>query len=250
MLCDTLSSSARTHGRDTHRLRAECVHAPRTLEIASWSSSPVRTRMSVSTGEIHTLPSPIVPVRAASTIASATCRAWSSSVSTSSRTFGTNSTVYSAPRYTSVCPRCRPKPCASVTVMPGSPSAVSASFTSSSLNGLTTAVTSFIASSPIRGRPGADEVYADMAGRVRRRRDEVGIGEHAELRHVEALDLDLGRDADLHEVLRDLEDQPHDSPRPDEADQDVEHLRDELAAVAVEQALARSCRSTPFQPTP
>ena len=72
--------------------------------------SPVRTRMTSSTGEIHTLPSPIWPVRAASTIASATRSASPSSASTSIRTLGTNSTVYSAPRYTSVWPRWRPKP--------------------------------------------------------------------------------------------------------------------------------------------
>ena len=34
------------------------------------------------------------------------------------RAFGTKSILYSVPRYTSVCPACRPKPCTSVTVMP------------------------------------------------------------------------------------------------------------------------------------
>jgi hypothetical protein len=51
--------------------------------------------------------------------------------------------VYSAPRYTSVWPRCRPKPLASLTVMPSTPNDSSALFTSSSMCGLMIAVTSF-----------------------------------------------------------------------------------------------------------
>src|SRR6059058_2488554 len=50
--------------------------------------------MTPSTGETQTLPSPIWPVRAASTIASATRPASPSSTSTSMRTLGTNSTVF------------------------------------------------------------------------------------------------------------------------------------------------------------
>ena len=69
--------------------------------------------------------------------AAATTRSTSpSSTRISIRTFGTKSIVYSAPRYTSVCPRWRPKPCTSVTVRPCTPSSLSASFTSSTLNGL------------------------------------------------------------------------------------------------------------------
>jgi hypothetical protein len=37
------------------------------------------------------------------------------------RVFGTKSTTYSAPRYSSVWPRWRPKPFTSVTVMPDTP---------------------------------------------------------------------------------------------------------------------------------
>src|SRR5258706_15478659 len=59
-------------------------------------------------------------------------------------TLGRKSTTYSAPRYSSVCPFWRPKPLTSVTVMPCTPIADSASRTSSSLNGLMMAVTSFI----------------------------------------------------------------------------------------------------------
>ena len=61
-----------------------------------------------STGVTQTFPSPIFPVRADSTITSATWSTASSSTTTSTRTFGTKSTAYSAPRYTSVCPFCRP----------------------------------------------------------------------------------------------------------------------------------------------
>src|SRR5579862_1788511 len=60
------------------------------------------------------------------------------------RVFGTKSTTYSAPRYSSVWPRWRPKPFTSVTVMPETPISDSAARTSSSLNGLMIAVTSFM----------------------------------------------------------------------------------------------------------
>jgi hypothetical protein len=50
-------------------------------------------------------------------------------------------------RYSSVCPFCRPKPFTSVTVMPCTPMAESASRTSSSLNGLMMAVTNFMSNS-------------------------------------------------------------------------------------------------------
>ncbi len=59
-----------------------------------------------------------------------------SGTTTSTFIFGRKSTVYSPPRYISVWPFCRPKPRTSLTVMPTTPAAVSASFTSSSLNGL------------------------------------------------------------------------------------------------------------------
>src|SRR5436853_5511636 len=60
------------------------------------------------------------------------------------RVLGTKSTTYSAPRYNSVWPRWRPKPFTSVTVMPETPMSDSAARTSSSLNGLMIAVTSFM----------------------------------------------------------------------------------------------------------
>src|SRR4029077_4178942 len=67
--------------------------------------------------------------------------------------------------------------------------------------------------------------------------DEVRVAQRAELGNVEPFDLRFLGDADLHEALRDGEDHPCDAPRPDEADDDLEHLRDELArpTAAVEQ---------------
>src|SRR5688572_15033670 len=65
-------------------------------------------------------------------------------MATSILTLGRKSTTYSAPRYNSVCPFCRPKPLTSVTVMPCTPMPDKASRTSSSLNGLMIAVTSFM----------------------------------------------------------------------------------------------------------
>src|SRR5690349_5587778 len=74
----------------------------------------------------------------------------SSSVTTSTRIFGTNSTVYSAPRYTSVCPFWRPYPCTSLTVRPVTPRACRPSLTASSWYGLMTAVTSFMPNPSIK----------------------------------------------------------------------------------------------------
>src|SRR5215475_3138795 len=112
--------------------------------MASGPRSPVRTLTTVSTGTDQTLPSPIRSVCAALTTTPIRSSASSSSHRTSMRTFGTRSTWYSAPRYTSVCPRCLPYPLASVIVRPWTPNACNAALTSSSLNGLMTAVMSFI----------------------------------------------------------------------------------------------------------
>src|SRR5450759_2143424 len=60
-------------------------------------------------------------------------------ITTSILILGKKSTTYSAPRYNSVCPFCRPKPFTSVTVNPLTPNSESASRTSSNLNGLITA---------------------------------------------------------------------------------------------------------------
>src|ERR1700716_851103 len=110
-------------------------------------------RRTCSTGVIHTLPSPILPVRATSTRRLVTRSTSSSSTTMSMRVLGTKSMVYSAPRYTSVWPRWRPKPWTSLTVSPCTPSSLSASFTSSSLKGLMMPVMSFTyLRSPFSGR--------------------------------------------------------------------------------------------------
>src|SRR4029077_16040200 len=94
------------------------------------------------------LPSPTLPVLADFRTASTTWSTRSLRTATSMRVFGTKSTTYSAPRYNSVWPRWRPKPLTSVTVMPETPMSDSAARTSSSLNGLIMAVTSFMSELP------------------------------------------------------------------------------------------------------
>src|SRR5271165_2722605 len=90
------------------------------------------------------LPSPTLPVFDAPTMASMTWSTSSFLTATSIRVFGTKSTTYSAPRYSSVWPRCRPNPLTSVTVMPETPISERAARTSSSLKGLMMAVINFI----------------------------------------------------------------------------------------------------------
>src|SRR5512142_2334278 len=111
---------------------------------ASGPVSPVRMRITCSRSCTKILPSPILPVWADFSIASITRSSWSALMAASSLILGRKSTTYSAPRYSSVWPFCRPKPLTSVTVMPCTPMADKASRTSSSLNGLMIAVTIFI----------------------------------------------------------------------------------------------------------
>src|SRR5207247_5221019 len=90
-----------------------------------------------------------------------TCSTRCSGTTTSILTFGRKSTVYSDPRYSSVWPFWRPKPRTSVTVMPMTPISVSASFTSSSLNGLMMASTFFISNLLEDGEDERGHVRAD-----------------------------------------------------------------------------------------
>src|SRR3989454_1871779 len=108
-------------------------------------------RTTCSRSKTKILPSPIFPVLAAFSMASMTRSSKSSLIAASILTLGRKSTTYSAPRYSSVWPFCRPKPLTSVTVIPCTPMADSASRTSSSLNGLMMAVTSFIFQVSSRG---------------------------------------------------------------------------------------------------
>src|SRR5438105_3470123 len=106
-------------------------------------------RIAVSTGDTKIFPSPMLPVLAAAATTSATLSTNWSGTTTSILIFGRKSTVYSPPRYNSVWPFCRPKPRTSETVMPITPMPVSASLTSSSLNGLMIASIFFITVLPI-----------------------------------------------------------------------------------------------------
>src|SRR6476619_3290435 len=69
----------------------------------------------------------------------------SSPTTTSISTLGSRVTTYSLPRYTAVCPFCRPCPRTSVTVRPEMLSFSSASLTSSTLFGRMMDLTSFTA---------------------------------------------------------------------------------------------------------
>src|SRR5574340_619087 len=98
--------------------------------------SPVRMRITCSPDEMIIFPPPSLPVCAALMIPSTAVSSSPAGITTSTLILGRKSTTYSAPRYSSVCPFCRPKPFTSVTVRPLTPSSESASRTSSSLNGL------------------------------------------------------------------------------------------------------------------
>ena len=76
---------------------------------------------------------PIEPVLAASQIVLIARSTSLSFTTTSIFTLGMKSTTYSAPRYVSLCPFCRPKPRTSATVIPSILAATRAALTSSSL---------------------------------------------------------------------------------------------------------------------
>src|SRR6266852_6427905 len=97
--------------------------------------SSLRIRMASSTRDRNILPSPIFPVLAVFKIVSTTMFTSLSGSTISNLSFGSKSTVYSRPRYTSVCPFCRPWPRTSVTVIPSMPTSRSASLTDSNREG-------------------------------------------------------------------------------------------------------------------
>src|SRR3569832_352001 len=142
-------------------------------------------RTTCSRSYTKTLPSPILPERAAASTASITRSTRSSETAASILTFGRKSTTYSAPRYSSVWPFCRPKPFTSVTVMPCTPMPERASRTSSSANGLMMAVTSFmcapwgrVAGPDVRISEGFLDAQDQRAGTEALR---AGAGQHEEL---------------------------------------------------------------------
>ena len=80
--------------------------------------------------------------------------------------------------------------------------------------------------------------------------DEVRVAERAELGDVEPLDLASGDTRIFMKRFATREDHPRDAPRPDEADDDLEHLRDELAARRRRTGRRDVAAPTPFQPAP
>src|SRR4029077_8576195 len=132
------------HEHRRHPLRLDVGGRFESHHTAFSPISSVRIRTACSTGRTNTFPSPILPVLAAATTTLTAFSTMSSPITTSTFTLGRKSTVYSLPRYISVCPFCRPKPLTSVTVIPSIPSSASASLTSSSLNGLMMASSFFM----------------------------------------------------------------------------------------------------------
>src|SRR5512141_150590 len=169
---------------------------PRRSYRASFPRSPVRIRIASSRSRTNIFPSPIFPVCAAVRIRSTTAGTSSSFTAASILTLGMKSTTYSAPRYTSVCPFCRPNPFTSRTVIPVTPASVSAFFTSSSLNGLMIASIFFMVLLP-SGVPSA------LAGEVPQ--VEVGVGDDRHLVLIEPFDLVLGVDPQPQRHVEELE---------------------------------------------
>src|SRR2546425_9169545 len=201
-------------------------------------------RSASSSGATNTFPSPMLPVLAAAAISATTLSAMASVTTTSTFILGRKSTVYSPPRYISVWPFWRPKPRTSLTVMPMMPAPVSASFTSSSLNGLMIASIFFIAGSPrALGRHGhRRRLRHRRAHRVdeRRRPLDLRIAVDAHLRNVEAIHLDLGADPHPEHDVVHLEEGPRGAEDEHEARDGADDLRHELAGAAVEEASHRA----------
>src|SRR3989454_8500181 len=217
--------------------------------------SPVLIRSACSRGSTKTFPSPMLPVRAAATISPTTRSAAPSETTTSTFIFGRKSTVYSLPRYISVWPFCRPKPRTSLTVIPTKPAPVSASFTSSSLNGLMIAAIFFIdfswrrnafygfstrALRRHRGHPRCPDRGRAHGMHERGRPLDLGIAVGSHLGHVEALQLDLGTDAHAEDEVVDLEEDPGGREDEGEARGGPDDLSHELARPAIEEAAHRT----------
>src|SRR5260221_10147159 len=112
---------------------ARQFHVVERNQIALSPRSPLRMRTASSMEKTKILPSPIFPVLAAALSARTISSARESGAKISSLTFGSRSTLYSDPRYISAWPFWRPWPRTSETVMPSTPMAMRASFTSPSL---------------------------------------------------------------------------------------------------------------------
>src|SRR6267378_6844977 len=221
------------------------------VQTALSPCSPVRIRIASSRRDTNTLPSPIDPVLAAPAMSVTTLSTSPSGTTTSTFIFGRKSTVYSPPRYISVWPFCRPKPRTSLTVMPTTPAAVSASLTSSSLNGLMIASIFVIAASRSvtalgrhhsrhhRLRFAGDAVTTETVHQGAWTLD-LGITVAAHLRHVEAFEFDLWTDPHAEGEIVGLEERVRGNKDEPETRERADDLGNELARPAVEQSAHRS----------
>src|ERR1700682_2739895 len=190
--------------------------------------SSLRIRMASSTRDRNILPSPIFPVLAVCKIVSTTRFPSVSGSTLFSLPFCNKPPGYSRPRYTSVCPFCRPCPRTSVTVIPSIPISRSAFFTESNRDGW------IIASSFIM------EVCAPVTAL---RRYSVlkllcfqVISLFAMLRNVQSLDLLLFRypHARYHIYHLQQDDRPGESEAP--SDQHADKLIAQLSPVPIQPA--------------
>src|SRR5512141_375201 len=209
---------------------------PRRSYKASLPRSPVRIRITSSRSKTKIFPSPIFPVCAAVRIRSTTAGTSSSFTAASILTLGMKSTTYSAPRYTSECPFCRPNPFTSRTVIPVTPASVSAFFTSSTLNGLMIASIFFMVFLPSR-------IPAALAGEVSQ--VEVGVGNDRHLVLIEPLELVLGVDPQPQRQVEELEHDVADDGDVDDVRQRPDALCEELRGVPVEESLHRPGDAVP-----
>src|SRR5487761_1157663 len=191
----------------------------------------MRTASSIE--ETKTLPSPILPELAAARITSTICSARASCANISSFSLGRKSTVYSAPRYTSVWPFWRPWPLTSETVIPSTPMLMSASFTASSLLGWMIASIFFMMISILDSVSSPERQNSSNVCSVY---DILGIAQESEFWQIQAHFFDLPRDPHrLHRIHR-FKDDESGAECPGRADQSTHHLDEKLLGIAVEQS--------------
>src|SRR5262249_19333557 len=181
-------------------------------------------------GSTKTLPSPMRPVLAALWIASTTSATCSSRTMISTFTFGRRSTTYSAPRYSSVWPFCRPNPFTSHTVMPWTPTSDRLAFTSSSLNGWMMASTFFMGASPTGTQKRARSRCSRAPRSFSSEREVVTL--LPVLRDVEALALLIFIDTQAKGRICDLQDEERAGGREQPRNRDRKELIEHLGRVA------------------
>src|SRR5437899_231894 len=208
-------------------------------QIARFPRSPVRSRTASTTSSTKIFPSPRFPVRAVRSMASIACPTRSSWMTTSIFAFGTKSTMYSAPRYSSLWPFWRPKPFTSLTVMPLTPTELRASFTSSTREGRMIASIFFISALSQR----AHQRAAASARRLVARKllADHRTAEHVRvlrvLRKIQSGDFVVLAYAHADQRVDDLQDHVRHRRGQRDGREHRQQLRPELAGIAVEQAV-------------